>query len=297
MRSERGMARDQLTVLAWPVRALLVFVFVWKLASEAFRPLAGEPVFARLGHLHVAREEATIALAREDPEPLGRLLGEQPWLLARRHRAQKEARGEADRTRGWRDEVREVAKRAEIAVPALAGDQLGERRLAGHERLATALDPVPDRRCCRIERASVFIAGEQNAGLLEELTHRRGPERERRRALVPREDSLGLSRVHPAAASERLRRAVIGIDLAAGERVVAAEELHVAVPPDHVDLERLGRAGRRVPHEHDRRRRLRFDRRLRAGRLRHYKLISCATRSRWYVASPNVNSDDLARLK
>ena len=29
----------------------------------------------------------------------------------------------------------------------------------------------------------------------------------------------------------------------------------------------------------------------------NYKLISCATRSRWYVASPNVNSDDLARLK
>jgi hypothetical protein len=27
------------------------------------------------------------------------------------------------------------------------------------------------------------------------------------------------------------------------------------------------------------------------------RLISCATRSRWYVASPNVNSDDLARLK
>ena len=28
-----------------------------------------------------------------------------------------------------------------------------------------------------------------------------------------------------------------------------------------------------------------------------YRLISCATRSRWYVASPKVNSDDLARLK
>jgi hypothetical protein len=27
------------------------------------------------------------------------------------------------------------------------------------------------------------------------------------------------------------------------------------------------------------------------------RLISCATRSRWYVASPKVNSDDLARLK
>jgi hypothetical protein len=28
-----------------------------------------------------------------------------------------------------------------------------------------------------------------------------------------------------------------------------------------------------------------------------YRLMSCATRSRWYVASPKVNSDDLARLK
>jgi hypothetical protein len=35
-----------LTVLAWPVRALLVSVFVWKLASEAFRPLAGEPIWS-----------------------------------------------------------------------------------------------------------------------------------------------------------------------------------------------------------------------------------------------------------
>jgi hypothetical protein len=33
------------TVLAWPTRALLLFVFVWKLAIEAFRPLAGEPIW------------------------------------------------------------------------------------------------------------------------------------------------------------------------------------------------------------------------------------------------------------
>jgi hypothetical protein len=34
-----------LTVLAWPARGVLLFVFVWKLAGEAFRPLAGEPIW------------------------------------------------------------------------------------------------------------------------------------------------------------------------------------------------------------------------------------------------------------
>jgi hypothetical protein len=34
-----------LTVLARPARGVLIFVFVWKLASEAFRPLAGEPIW------------------------------------------------------------------------------------------------------------------------------------------------------------------------------------------------------------------------------------------------------------
>jgi hypothetical protein len=34
-----------LIVLAWPARAVLLFVVVWKLAIEAFRPLAGEPIW------------------------------------------------------------------------------------------------------------------------------------------------------------------------------------------------------------------------------------------------------------
>ena len=34
-----------LLVLAWPTRGLLLFVFVWKLTTEAFRPLAGEPIW------------------------------------------------------------------------------------------------------------------------------------------------------------------------------------------------------------------------------------------------------------
>jgi hypothetical protein len=35
----------RLIVLAWPASAALLFVFAWKLASEAFRPLAGEPIW------------------------------------------------------------------------------------------------------------------------------------------------------------------------------------------------------------------------------------------------------------
>jgi hypothetical protein len=34
-----------LLVLAWPGRGLLIFVFVWKVGSEALRPLAGEPIW------------------------------------------------------------------------------------------------------------------------------------------------------------------------------------------------------------------------------------------------------------
>ncbi len=34
-----------LLVLAWPARGVLLFVFVWKLTTEALRPLAGEPIW------------------------------------------------------------------------------------------------------------------------------------------------------------------------------------------------------------------------------------------------------------
>jgi hypothetical protein len=34
-----------LLVFAWPGRGLLIFVFVWKLGTEALRPLAGEPIW------------------------------------------------------------------------------------------------------------------------------------------------------------------------------------------------------------------------------------------------------------
>jgi hypothetical protein len=34
-----------LLVLAWPVPGVLLFVFVWKLGTEALRPLAGKPIW------------------------------------------------------------------------------------------------------------------------------------------------------------------------------------------------------------------------------------------------------------
>ncbi len=34
-----------LVVVAWPTRGVLLFVFVWKLTTEAFRPLSGEPIW------------------------------------------------------------------------------------------------------------------------------------------------------------------------------------------------------------------------------------------------------------
>ena len=34
-----------LLVLAWPGRGLLMLVFAWKVATEALRPLAGEPLW------------------------------------------------------------------------------------------------------------------------------------------------------------------------------------------------------------------------------------------------------------
>src|SRR2546427_4486680 len=46
---------------------------------------------------------------------------------------------------------------------------------------------------------------------------------------------------------------VLDVHFAAGERIVAAEELHPLLAADHVDLERLGRAAPRCAHEEDRR--------------------------------------------
>jgi hypothetical protein len=59
-----------LTVLVWPARGVLLFVFVWKLASEAFRPLAGEPVWEfveRAGSYGAPLALAWLQSVREEP--------------------------------------------------------------------------------------------------------------------------------------------------------------------------------------------------------------------------------------
>jgi hypothetical protein len=53
------------------------------------------------------------------------------------------------------------------------------------------------------------------------------------------------------AASQRVDGAVFRIDSPAGKSVVAAEELHGLVPPDHPHLERLRGARRRLAHDDD----------------------------------------------
>src|SRR2546426_8324780 len=58
------------------------------------------------------------------------------------------------------------------------------------------------------------------------------------------------------AARRGVTGSVLDVHFAAGERIVAAEELHPLLAADHVDLERLGRAARRCAHEEDRRGRL-----------------------------------------
>src|SRR5438128_2087928 len=208
-------------------------------------------VRCRLGHRQLGREEARVAEARVDPDPIGRLLGEEPRRLITGRATEEEARAEANRARAGRDEVRQVPEAAEVAVPSLAREELGEGRLRRHERLAAALDPDGDRGLPRVERAAVAVTHEEDAALLEELTDGGHPERERGRGVVAPEDRLGPDGVEPMAAGERRRRAVGRIDLAAGEGVEAAEELHGPLAPDHVDLDRLRRAGRRGAYEDD----------------------------------------------
>src|SRR2546428_737268 len=91
-----------------------------------------ETVLCRLGHGHLVGHEAAVALAGMDPEPLRRLLREEPGRLPGGHRAEEEPRGEADGARAGCDEVRQIAERTQIAEPALAREELSER-CPGHE--------------------------------------------------------------------------------------------------------------------------------------------------------------------
>src|SRR5262245_46520856 len=64
-----------------------------------------EPVFRRLRHRHLLRQEAPVTGAGMDPKPFRRLLRVQTRRLARWQPADEEACGEANGTRLRRDEV------------------------------------------------------------------------------------------------------------------------------------------------------------------------------------------------
>src|SRR5687768_3111460 len=258
----------------------------------------GESEFGRLGHGQLAGEKPLVAGAGMDPEALGGFLGEETRLLAGGQPAQKEAGGEADGTRAWSDEVREVAEWPQVAAPAFTRENRGERRLLHDERTPRLLDALRVVQRRGVHPAAGAVAGQQHAGFLQELAHGGHPECERRRRVVTGETAGGGGDVEAVARAERGRRGIVGVDFPARKRIEAAEKPHRLLAANHVDLGRLGGVGRRVAHDDDRGRGLRLgDGSGDLCQRDSYRLMSCATRSRWYVASPKVNSDDLARLK
>ena len=178
-----------------------------------------------------------------DPEPLRRLLREEPGRLPGGHRAEEEARGEADGARAGCDEVRQIAERTQIAEPALAREELSER-CPGHELFPAALDRCHDRGVGGVDGAPARITREQDATLLQELAHGRDPEGQRRDLGIRSERAGGLVSAEPMAAREAAGHRIVRVHLPAGKGVVPGEELHAVVAPDHLDLERLRRSRR-----------------------------------------------------
>src|SRR4029450_6073596 len=103
-------------------------------------------------------------------------------LLPARRRTEKEPRGEPDGAGGRRGEVREISQRPQVAVPSFLRDQRVERRLAGHESRAAALDTVTHSRRRRVERVPVFVAREKDAAFFPQPAGCGGPERQGRGA-------------------------------------------------------------------------------------------------------------------
>src|SRR5512144_1902587 len=200
-----------------------------------------EPAVRRLGHLHLAGEEAAVTLGGIDPEALGGLAAQEARLLARGHRGQEEARSEADGARRRRDEVREIAEGREVQVPALLLEQRVKRRALGGERVPYPLHPIADHRVARIHRPAVDVAADQEPGLFHQLARRGHPEGEWRQAVGGGERGERGRGRDAAAASQRRLAGVGRLDLAAGERVEPAEEAHALLPADHVHLDRAAR--------------------------------------------------------
>ena len=122
------------------------------------------------------------ALRGIDPEALGRLLVTEQRALAGRHRGEEEARGEADRARRRRDEVREVAEaeprsRYQPSAARSAANGAASARRSRRMRSTRAATAAP-----RPSTAppSPSETSEQHAGLLEQLARGGDPEGERR---------------------------------------------------------------------------------------------------------------------
>src|SRR5215470_4167545 len=202
-----------------------------------------EAAVGGLGHGPLPGPVAPESLSGLDPEALRRLVVEVAGALAGRHGGEEEARGEADRARGRRDEVREVAEGLEVEIPLALGEERGERCPLRHVRLAHRLDAGERFRSADTHGSSRRVARGKHARLLEELAGRGDPIGERGRPVHRGQKALGFRRRQAAATGAHVWRAVFKIHLAAGESVEAAEEAHALLAADHVDLGGRGGAG------------------------------------------------------
>src|SRR5262249_1411462 len=153
-------------------------------------------------------------------------------------------------------EMGKVTERPEVAAPACRREQVGEQ-FASHQ-----LHAEWPGRCVTadVDRTAVVVAHQEDAGLLDQLAYRSDPERERWVIGGAGENSRGVVHAEAMSAREERRGRVRRIDLAAGERVEAAEEPHALLAANHVDLERLWRVGARGAEQDDGRRGAGLDR-------------------------------------
>src|SRR5262249_22134494 len=132
-----------------------------------------EAAVGGLGHGPLPGPVAPKSLSGLDPEALRRLVVEVAGGLGPRRAGttggRGEAGGEADRARGWRDEVREVAEGPEVEIPLALGEEGGERRPLRHVRLAHRLDAGERLRSANTHGSSRRVARGKHARLLEEL--------------------------------------------------------------------------------------------------------------------------------
>src|SRR5215472_4928033 len=202
-----------------------------------------EAAVGRLGHGPLPAPVPAESLPGLDPEALRRLVVKVARTLAGRHGSKEEAGGEADRARGWRDEVREVAEGPEIEIPLALGEEGGERRPLRHMRVAHRLDAGEGFRSAHTHRSSRRVARGKHSCLLEELASRRDPVSEGGSAVHRGQEAFRIRRCEAAAPGAHLGRAVLRIHLASREGVEAAEKAHALLAADHVDLGRRGDTG------------------------------------------------------